>query len=187
MEFDDRIDVDLEERCFLTVSLDDLRRLAAIANRDLEELFARNERLRTCYKDRRLCVALCQGAALHLVDGKNGIKDWDVWTFFSRHPDGQFPPRRRVERAFGDPRFGRSVSRSQYEGRCVDLIGRSIDCDEGTDPADALRAYLREARTTTAQLLAQKAVVLLDPEQRCGEVVWPPGAATRGLMESSRR
>jgi hypothetical protein len=30
------------------------------------------------YADRLFAVALCQGAALHYIDGKNGVKDLDV-------------------------------------------------------------------------------------------------------------
>ena len=50
---------------------------------------------------RVLAVALCQGAALHYVDGKNGVKDFDVWTFFAN--DGAspaYPVRRRGEGSF---------------------------------------------------------------------------------------
>jgi hypothetical protein len=34
-------------------------------------------------EDSLVCVALCQGAALHFVDGENGVKDFDVWTFYA--------------------------------------------------------------------------------------------------------
>ena len=35
--------------------------------------------------------ALCQGAALHYVDAKNGVKDFDVWSFYTQRADGSFP------------------------------------------------------------------------------------------------
>lgn len=170
------------DRCYEKVMIADLRRLAQIATADRELLFRRNDRLRRLYEDRVLCIALCQGAALHVVDGRNGIKDWDVWTFFRMHPEAPFPPRRRVEREFGDPRFGRSIIRSEYLGRCVDLLGRAIECPEGVDPAAAIRRYLRQGRTASAKALADKAVVLVDPEERCGDIVWPIGAEARGLI-----
>lgn len=174
---------DIADRSYLLVTPDDLRRLAKIAADDLRQLFERNEPLRRLYLSKYLCTALCQGAALHVVDGKNGIKDWDVWTFFRRHPERQFPPRRRVERSFGDPRFGR-LTRTEHVGRCVDLLGRAIECDEGADPSVAIRKYLRDGRTKSAQLLAMKAVILLDPEHRCGEVVWPEGTEPCGLASA---
>ena len=63
----------------------DLLRLKEIAARDREEFFERNRK----YGDLRnhvVVVALCQGAALHFVNGRNGIKDIDVWTFYAPHP-----------------------------------------------------------------------------------------------------
>jgi hypothetical protein len=167
----------IDERSYRTIDDAALARLAEIAKTDREDFFRRNPRWDRLYRDRVLCVTLCQGAALHLVDGRNGIKDWDVWTFFRKHPDGAFPPRRRGEREFGDPRYGRSIVRSQYIGRCVDLIGRSITAGENEDPAISIRRYLTAGQTESARLLAKKAVVLLEPMHRRGEVIWPANAA----------
>jgi len=163
----------IEERSYLTIDDDALARLAHIAKTDREGFFRRNPRWDRLYRDRVLCVTLCQGAALHFVDGRNGIKDWDVWTFFREHPDGAFPPRRRGEREFGDPRYGRSTVRSQYVGRCVDLIGRSIAAEDDEDPVQCIRRYLTSGKTESARRLAQKAVVRLEPADRRGEVIWP--------------
>jgi hypothetical protein len=44
------------------------------------------------YRDRLLCVALCRGGALHYLDRSNGVKDFDVWTFFAALPD-RYPDR----------------------------------------------------------------------------------------------
>jgi hypothetical protein len=121
-------------------------------------------------------VALCQGAALHFVNGENGVKDFDVWTFYAAHPDHPaFPWRRRVARDFGDPRFGRTPNTAGFVGRRVDLLGRSIEVGEEGDPAAALAAYLSEGRTASARALARKAAVMLEPPNRRGAVVWPPG------------
>ena len=64
-----------------------------------------------------------------------------------------------------------------YIGRRVDLIGRAINAAEHEDPALAVRRYLMEGRTESARRLAEKAVVLLDPVARRGEIIWPVGAA----------
>ena len=36
---------------------------------------------------------LCQGAALHYVNGRNGVKDFDVWSFYAQYNDWPFPAR----------------------------------------------------------------------------------------------
>ena len=68
-----------------TIELEDLARLRRIATQDRELFFARNPDV-AIYSDRLITVALCQGAALHFVDRKNGVKDLDVWTFYAEHP-----------------------------------------------------------------------------------------------------
>ena len=120
-----------------------------------------------------MCSALCQGAALHYVDGKNGIKDWDVWSFYRQGPNAEYPYRRRTEYAFEDQRFGRCRGRPEYLGRPVDVLGRSIEKQPSEDFADAIRRYLAAGRTTTSKKLSEKAVVIVEPEERRGEVVWP--------------
>ena len=124
-----------------------------------------------------LGVALCQGAALHYLDGRNGVKDFDVWTFYAQHPDGPFPSRRVARADFGPSKFGRMPNDIRpYAGRRVDLIGRSLPAEPEADPVDALRRYLTSARTSSARALAAKAVVLIDPANHRGLVVWPPKA-----------
>ena len=140
-----------------------LDRLSEIASEDMEDRFDRRPRWAP-YRDRILCVALCQGGAQHYLDGKNGVKDLDVWTFFAEGEAGQFPPRWRRERRF---------DREPFEGHFVDLIGRSLDEPPDADPAEVLRRYLAGGRTASAKALARKAAVLLDPVPLRGSVVWP--------------
>ena len=142
-----------------------LDRLFEIAAEDMEDRFARLPRWAP-YRDRVLCVALCQGGAQHYVDGENGVKDLDVWTFFAEGGAGQFPPRWRLERVF---------DRKPFEGHFVDLIGRSLPEKPGADPRAVIERYLCGGRTASARALARKAVVLLDPGPLRGEVVWPTG------------
>ena len=54
-----------------------------------------------------------------------------------------------------------------------DLLGRSLPAQPGADPADVLRRYLAARRTDSAKALAAKAVVLIVPKNRTGEIVWP--------------
>ena len=161
-------------RSYERITLEDLTRLAEIARLDREGLFMRKPRYRVL-ENQLVCVALCQGAAQHFIDGESGVKDFDVWTFYAELPGHPaFPWRRRASRGFGDPRFGRPTDKPSFVGRYVDLLGRSIEVGAETDPAVLLRGYLSEGRTGSARALARKAAVLLEPSDRLGTVVWPP-------------
>lgn len=174
------------DRSPATVEMEDLDRLAAIAKQDQARFFE----TRPEYRGRIIATALCQGAALHYVDVRegrrppNGVKDFDVWTFFAAVPGERFPAdRRNTHVDFGPSRFGSYANEPtrfrHYEGRRVDLLMRALSVGMTADPLSALQAYLTEARTRSAQLLAEKAVVLLDPSPRRGEVVWPARSSTR--------
>jgi hypothetical protein len=162
-------------RSYEPITRDDLVRLADIARADREDRFERKPRWRYLYADRILAVALCQGAALHFVNGRNGVKDFDVWTFYSASLEAPFPARWRTVRDFGSPKFGQTADHPNYVGRRVDLIGRSVDASRHDDPVMAVRRYLSAGRTESARLLAAKAVVLLEPSRWLGEIVWPLG------------
>lgn len=70
----------MDGRSYEPVTREHLERLAEIARLDRKERLRRRPRWRP-YGDRVLCVALCQGAALHFLDKRNGVKDFDVYTF----------------------------------------------------------------------------------------------------------
>ena len=160
------------ERSLEPITRADLRRLGEIARRDLESLFERRPLLAR-YRDRLLAIALCQGAALHYIDKKNGVKDFDVWCFFRADPQRPFPYRRNASADFGDPKFGKSADWEHYIGRRVDLLGRSLPVPAGESPVDALRAYLSAGRTASAKALAKMAMILIYPENELGRMVWP--------------
>jgi hypothetical protein len=154
------------DRSYELLDAGDLERLGEIARRDRNARFAHKPRW-AVYADRILCVALCQGAALHYVTGETGVKDLDVWTFYATSPEGPFPPRWRTVANFGPSKFGR---------RRVDLIGRSLPVAPTEDPVKAVRHYLRNGvKDSTPWCLAQKAVVLIDPPEQRGQVIWPEG------------
>ncbi len=162
------------DRSFARIDAADLLRLAALAAEAEAELFERHPGGSGRYVGRLLGRALCQGAALHYVNGKNGVKDFDVWSFYAQHDDWPFPARWRGTRDFGPSKFGRyPADPPQYTGRRVDLLGRSLPAAPGADPAHAIRAYLAAGRTTSARALAAKAAVLIVPVDRVGEIVWP--------------
>jgi hypothetical protein len=167
------------DRSLVQIGRADLLRLAALAADAEADLFKRNPQGSGRYAGRLLGRALCQGAALHYVNKRNGVKDFDVWSFYAQYDDWPFPARWRGTRDFGPSRFGRySSDPPRYSGRRVDLLGRSLPAETGADPAGVLRRYLTARRTDSAKYLAAKAVVLIHPENRVGEIVWPVSHAS---------
>ena len=161
------------------ISLVDLYRLALFAQEDREHLFAgekNNHAWRKLYEGQLICTALCQGAALHYIKQGDGIKDFDVWSFFARNPEVDLPPRRRSIRDFADPKFGKTPGYDHFTGRKVDFMMRSIDTYGLNDPEAILRHYLQNGQTESARQLARKAVVLLEPDNLIGKVIWQPGS-----------
>ena len=166
-------------RSYEGIEIADLRYLGRIASEDRERFY----RKRPEYADRLLCVALCQGAAKHFVDMKNGspdpngVKDFDVWSFFAAIPGERFPAdRRNLGVDFGPSKFGQREGETHprfrhFVGRNVDLLMRALPVSLSADPSAALRDYLTEGRTKSAQELAAKAVVLIEPT--AGKIVWP--------------
>src|SRR6185437_14088636 len=114
-------------RDYSPITTDDLVRLRDIEAVQREAFFRREPKchsLSTCV----LAVALCQGAALHYLDGRNGIKDFDIWTFYASIGTNEtFPPRWRYPTDFGHAKFGVTPDAPQFIGRRVDLMGRSLN------------------------------------------------------------
>lgn len=176
-----------------------LHRLAALA--DADHAFFTRPGGRPEYDSRRLAVALAQGGALHYLDGRSGVKDLDVWTFYAAIPGRRFPGDKRVRRAdFGPSSLGRQTYDihaagdarqralwqrwSAYTGRRVDFCVRALPV-QAEAPINSVITLLqgwlaRGAQSTAARKssswhLAQKAVVLLYPDSHRGYVVWPVG------------
>ncbi len=160
-------------RSYKQITLEDLHRLQEIAAKDRTDFFQRHPSWASLYADRLLCVALCQGAALHYIDRTTGINDFDVYTFFAEHPKKSWYAKRLKSYDFGNPKFGKSVDRPDFIGRRVDLMARSLHAQVFDDPVLALRRYLKRGKTKTAQLLSQKAVIQLEPLELIGNIIWP--------------
>jgi hypothetical protein len=162
------------ERSLARIDNSDLLRLAALAAQAEAGLFARHPHGAGRYAGRLLCRALCQGAALHYLDGRNGVKDFDIWSFYAALPDGPFPYRWRGTADFGPSKFGRLPGDPpSYTGRRIDFLGRSLPAPADADPAAVLRSYLSAACTASAKALAAKAAILIIPGHSVGERVWP--------------
>ena len=154
------------ERSFEKITDEDLKKLASIAATDRKDFLSRKPQ----YTGDFLCSALCQGAALHFVDGKNGVKDFDVWSFYADEKGvPQFPPRRHACVDFGESKFGKEPDES-LKGRRVDIFCRSIESNGNA--VESVQRYLRDRPTPSAYFLAKKAVVLLEPTNLKGTIIW---------------
>ena len=167
-----------QHRSFAKIALDDLLRLARIARQDHQKFFQAHPDWADLYRDRILAVTLCQGAAEHFLGGQRGINDFDLYTFYAAHPDRPWYAKRNKPWDYGDPKFGRTVDRPEFIGRRVDLLGRGIPYRDQEDISIAIRRWLRTDRGKSSQLVAQRPVVLIWPEDRCGEVIWTPSVGS---------
>jgi hypothetical protein len=133
-----------QRRSLARIDRNDLLRLAELAADVEAGLFARHPQGAGRYAGRLVCRALCQGAALHYLDGTNGVKDFDVWSFYAERGDGPFPYRWRGTADYGQSKFGRYPDDPpSFTGRRVDLLGRSLDVPLDAEPAKVLRDYLQ--------------------------------------------
>ena len=173
-------EAEVAERSDKPIRDKDLQRLGELACKDLNDLFRRKPDKSGRYKGRLKMLCLCQGAAEHFVYGKRGVKDFDVWAFFSKSPGlPQFPHRRRGQVDFGLPRFGRHRDDENFEGRRVDVIGRAIKCDNKA-PEKCVLEWLEGKKTKSAKLIAERPVVVIYPKGLRGKVIWTPKTKTTG-------
>lgn len=161
-------------RSFEAITRADLKRLARLAHSDREEFFERHPEWAILYRKRFIGAALAGDAALHFINGSTGLDGFELWSFYAEHPDAAFPFQQVGKADFGKSKFGRDTRNPEaYAGRRVALHGRSLDCAPADDPITVLQRYLRAGETPSARELRAKAVVLLDPEEFIGYVVWP--------------
>lgn len=161
------------ERSPEIITKSDLKKLLSLARSDIESFFARNPSYKE-YEGKELLVALCQGGALHYLDGKNGVKDFDIW-FFYPLKSRNLPYRRRGVVDFGESKFGvhPKFKAKGYKGRTVDVLMRSDAYFIDSEPEQAIVRYLKYKNSKTSNLLAQKAVIGLYPESIFGKKLWP--------------
>lgn len=119
---------------------------------------------------------------MHFVDGKNGVKDFDIYSFYvpsSKRGNNRISRLGRVliNRDSKLSKFGKDAHYKEYVGKKVDLMMREIDediiRDNNREPAKCIAAYLERGRTQTARFLSRKAVVGLYPKKIFRKVIWP--------------
>ena len=161
------------KRSLETITKKDLRKLLKLARKDIDNFFDRNPTYKRSYQDNEKLIALCQGAALHYIDKKNGVKDFDVWLFYPQKGKKILPYRRTGKIDFGKSKFGKHPNSPLYEGRNVDVLMRSNKLFNRGTPEACVVQYLTKRKTKTAKLLSEKAVIGLFPENVFGKILWP--------------
>ncbi|TPM34221.1 hypothetical protein [Mesorhizobium sp. B2-3-4] len=161
-------------RSFEKIEPSDLVRLREIALADLDSLFDRIPRLAPL-KTHLLLLCLCQGSALHYAKATRGVQDFDVWAFFRKSAEvGSFPWRRISRADFGGSKFWRNPEDGErFNGRRIDMLGRSIYAAASEAPTHALCRYLQKKPTQTAVALSERPVVVISEGGDFGKVIWP--------------
>lgn len=164
------------ERSYEPIADDDLKRLVQLVLNKLKEIFAR-AKVASLYQDRLLALTLCQGAAQHYIDKRNGVKDIDVWAFFKAGPGQPFPVRTHWSADFGTSHLGRGEKDPSFVGRRIDIVGRSIPIDENETVEAAIRRWL-ERGSGSPWYISQCPVIGLHPSSLFGRKIWMPVAAS---------
>ena len=164
----------IEERNYSEITKEDLIALLQGSMKRIESYFVKGngakwQNLYDVYNP--LCVALCQGAAMHYQDKKNGIKDFDIW-FFYPYNQKHLPYRPVWNWDLNIPKFGRHPEMKQYKGRKVDVMVRSLKKYFPNKPRETLIDYLTNNTNSTPKELSKKAVVLISPNELLGETIW---------------
>jgi hypothetical protein len=181
-----RLDYSLE-RSYERITKDDLNTLKDLALIEREHFFDRNPKYRGSYWNALIAIALCQGAALHFLDDKNGIKDFDIWYFYASAANVKYPPRAIKLVDSRMQKFGVNPNdvRKGYVGRRIHLLGRDINCQHERvqhDPSECIVQYLMERKTETARRLSEKAVIGLWPASIFGKIIWSKSEDVRKVV-----
>jgi hypothetical protein len=65
---------------------------------------------------------------------------------------------------------------------------RGLPVSPDTDPADAIRQWLRPGAAvpkSSPEHLAKKPIIIIDPEPRRGEIIWPSELAGRSAFHTT--
>jgi len=166
------------KRSLEKITENNLAKILRLAKLDIDSFFKRNPKYIQSYKGKEVLVALGQGAALHYINKKNGVKDFDVWFFYPRF-ERQLPYRRRGIVDYGKSKFGVHPNDKGFKGRRIDVLMRSDSYFNSGPPEKCLINYFESRATITAKMLSQKAMIGLWPKGLFGKVLWPTNANDR--------
>ncbi|WP_375459816.1 hypothetical protein [uncultured Enterovirga sp.] len=158
------------------IEIGDLERLSDLAREWLQSLARRlPDQPSGASTERLKVIALAQGAALHFLDRRHGVKDFDLWAFFEEvEGEPRFPHRMVWHVDFGPSRFGANPTDESrgYRGRRIDVMGRTIPFGPENDEAGAIRSWLLSG-AASARHLAQRPLIAIFPHSRLGQIIWP--------------
>lgn len=150
-----------------------MKALARIANEYIHDYLQRRPEMKQLYGKRSFARPSAKGPRYMQLEYGYGVNDFDVWSFFGIAPSG--PPkgmflRSATVRYFGRSKFHDGPISGKDPARRVDLFWRSIQVKEN----DAIRSVQNwlVSGSASASHLNRKAVVLIDPPDLCGEVIW---------------
>ncbi|MEK7078304.1 MAG: hypothetical protein AAB911_01920 [Patescibacteria group bacterium] len=154
-----------EKRHNFRLTRDDLNGLKKIALQEHKNFFKRNrksKKLSKAYTSKLFCIALCQGAAIHYIDHKNGIKDFDVWLFYKKDDKVNFPDRSK-----------KSIENGYRKIR-IDFIKRSIPSHyflKNKRPDAVLLKFFSD-RDPKRKNILKKAIIGLYPKSIFDTKIW---------------
>lgn len=162
------------DRSYATITKHDLKKILRLAKSDVDLFFDKYPKYGKQYKGTEVLIALGQGAALHYINKKTGIKDFDVWFFYSKR-SVSLPYRRRGKVDFGASKFDKHPDDKEYTGRRIDILMRSDSFFRRNDEHQSLIKYLTNRKTHTAMKLSEKAMIGLFPNSVFGKTLWRGG------------
>ncbi|ADI73385.1 conserved hypothetical protein [Methanohalobium evestigatum Z-7303] len=175
--------MDEKERSYRKIEIKHLQKLKDISVNDQNIFFNKNPKYEF-FRDRLFCILLVQGAALHYVNGTNGIKDFDILLLYKQNLEEKdengklikIPYRRLIAYDCGMPEFGRYPHDdiNQYPNRRVDVLIREIgeDLTDNYDLITGIRKYFETGNTPSIKQWKNKDVVGIWPEEIQGDLVW---------------
>jgi hypothetical protein len=160
--------MDFFERLFGPLNAEQLKVLAQVAAEEREAFFARNPAQVQYYKKRFLGAALCQQSARRRWPIWNTSRDLDIHIFFKQHPEGKRLATVGRSRELSLPGLGRRRVTLSFV-----TVPERFARGANKDAVTALRRFLEDQTTPSAQKLAGRSLISIEPDATIGTVIWP--------------
>lgn len=139
----------------------DLRNLRDLALEEHDAFFRRNPHLEAGYRQALVAACLCQGAALHYLNPRSRLEDFDIWHFYWETRGKIFPYR--------------AHAKGEYRGKRVDFLKRGVRKEFrrfAGNSGQVILEYLKRRDTRTKRELLKKATIGLFPHSIFGKMLW---------------
>ena len=160
-------------RSYAPLTTNHLKRLARFVSKEHQAWSDARHDL----KGQLVAGCLAQGAAQHFLDGRTGVKDFDLWLFYDRSHLAK-GIREHGVRSTGD--FGPSVfdrypdDPETFVGRRIDFMCRRLPTNVPREPPDAAVMAWLQSDNQSPMWLRKKPVIMLWPTTYHGVVIWNP-------------